>query len=202
MYRTAIALIALVFLGLAGCSVREVAPSTTTPPGPPLAGDLVLAADGVGDVVFGASPEDAIVTFTPVVGAPDGDTGWIDGTSGIYGRCPDDVRVINWGSLALFFGPGEGAGLFAYSYGFAHASAESGVDPRQLGLTTKDRIGLGTALVDLEQRAPNVVVDGDEAIDVWTFAIDPDREPYLRGRLTGPEPQDVVLFIETSTGCE
>lgn len=202
MNRTTIALIALVLLGLAGCSVRAVAPSTTTVEGPLLVADLVLATDGLGEVVFGASPEDTIVTLTPIVGGPDGDTGWIDGTSGIYGRCPGELRVINWGSLALFFGPGEGAGLFAYSYGFAYASAEAGVDPRRLDLTTEDGVGLGTSLVELERLASEVAVDGDPAIDVWTFAIDPTAEPHLRGQLTGPDPQDVVLFIETSTGCQ
>jgi hypothetical protein len=200
--RSVIALILLVLVGPAGCTVRDAAPSTTTLPGPAIVPDLVLRPDGLGEIGFGASPEDTIVALTPISGSPDGDTGWIDGTSGIYGRCPGEVRVINWGSLALFFGPGEGAGFFAYSYGFAYASAEAGVDPRRLDLTTEDGVGLGTSVADLEEFAADVVVDGDPAIDVWTFAIDPTSEPHLRGQLTGRDLQDVVLFIETSTGCE
>lgn len=201
MKRTIIAVVAL-GLAASACSVQDAtAPSTTTTETPPLL-VLTLTSTGLGEVQLGATAEAAIVALTPAVGAPDGDTGWIDGTDGIYGRCPGAIRVINWGSLALFFGPQVDDGLFAYSYGFDYTSAEAGVDPRGLALETAGGVGLGTNVADLSRAAPGVAIEGDPVIDVWTFDIDPAAQPHLRGQVSGPGPTDTVLFIETSTGCE
>lgn len=181
------------------CSITEAVPENTivAPSGAPV--QLTLEPDGLGEVSFGASPEDVIVAFTPAIGGPDGDTGWLEETTGVYGACPPGVRVISWGGLALFFT--MSAGLFAYSYGFDFEDATAGTDDRGLDLRTPSGVGLGTTVAELRRLEPGVVVDGDASIDVWSFALDPGTGPHLRGSVTSPDDTGQVVIIETSDGC-
>ncbi len=184
-----------------GCTITDAEPAETTapPPAAPLV-EFLLEPGGLGELRFGAPPEDAIAELTPVVGAPDGDTSWIDGASSVYGRCPSEVRAVSWGSLVLLFAR-EG-GLFAYSYGFDFDEAIAGSDPRSLQLATASGVGLGSTVAELMEAERHVTITGDEAIDVWSFAIDDAAEPHLRGLVGGPEPTDQVVLIETSTMCQ
>ncbi len=188
-------------LVLVSCSVSSTpgaATSTTDQRG--TAPPVVLEPDGLGAVVLGEPADLVVDELTSLIGSPDDDTDWIDGTSGVFGVCPSPLRVVSWGSLSTFFSGGpDASALFAYSYGFDFGEALAGVDPRGLDLTTAAGIGIGTAVAELDD--PAVVIDGDAAIDVWEFTIDGTADPHLQGQVTGTDDTDTVLFIETSTGC-
>ncbi len=170
--------------------------------GAPIA-DLPLTPDGIGEVALGLDSETVVDQLTPLLGGPSDDTGWLDSGSGIYGNCPIPLRVVSWGSLATFHtgGPANGR-FFAYSYGFDFGQALAGVDGRNLNLTTPEGIGLGSTVAELNRLGLPLTLQGDATIDVWTFAIDSQRNPHLEGQLSGVEDEDTVLFIETSTGCD
>jgi hypothetical protein len=176
--------------------------STVTVDTSPVA-DLPLTADGIGPVALGAEPDQVVAELTAVLGGPSSDTGWLDDGSGVYGSCPLPLRVVSWGSLTTFHTGGPDAGrFFAYSYGFDFAEALAGVDSRNLNLTTPEGIGIGSTVAELRDLDAPLTIAGDETIDVWTFVIDGDTAPHLRGQISGIDPDDTVLFIETSTGCE
>jgi hypothetical protein len=184
-------------------SCADASPESSDIPSPPSSSAVVLGADAVGPVPLGATPDTVVAELTSLFGGPSDDTDWIDGAGGIYGTCPDPVRVIAWGSLTTFHRGGpEAAEFFAYSYGFDFDEAAAGVDPRGLELTTASGVGIGSTVAELRGAEPRVELDGDAVIDVWRFAIDPGRDPHLRGQVTGLDDDDTVLFIETSTGCE
>ncbi len=197
LIRIALLAASSVLVVLAACAASEDAVDAD-----PVA-DLPLAADALGDIVLGMNPDDVLASLSPQLGGPSTDTGWLLEGSGIYGECPTPLRVISWGSLTTFHmgGPLDGT-FFAYSYGFDFEEALSGVDPRNLNIATPDGIGVGSSVADLRALDADVVLDGDAAIDVWTFAIDPHENPHLRGQVSGPDETDTVLFLETSTGCE
>ncbi len=184
---------------VAACSIQDVEPPETTTRPPP-AEALTLGPDGLGPVSLGTDPDTVVEILTPLVGGPGVDTGWTAGGPGIYGDCPGPLRVMAFGSLVTFStgGPTDGR-FFAYSYGFSYEESAAGVDPRGLDLATAEGVGIGSTVADLE--ATGAAVDGTESIGVWTFAIHADGDPHLRGQVTGPDPEDTVLFIETSTGC-
>ncbi|HSF87398.1 MAG TPA: hypothetical protein VLG28_17300 [Acidimicrobiia bacterium] len=181
---------------LAGACSADGAPSTD-----PIA-DLPLLATGLGQVAFGEDPDVVLDVLGALFGGPSTDTDWLESGDGIYGDCPEPLRVISWGSLTTFHTGGpQAATFFAYSYGFDFGEALAGVDSRGLNLTTPDGIGIGSTVAELEARRADVVLDGDASIDVWTFAVEPGQDPHLRGQISGISPTDTVLFIETSTGC-
>lgn len=184
--------------------VALAACGTSSPPADdtaPLA-DLPLLPDSVGPITLGMEPDQVTDELIAVLGGPSSDTDWLPSGSGVYGECPLPLRVVSWGSLAMFFTGGADAGrLFAYSYGFDFDESLAGVDNRDLNLTTPEGIGLDSTVADLRALDIPVTLTGDETIDVWTFAIDESASPHLRGQVTGLGDDDTVLFLETSTGC-
>lgn len=197
-------------LAIAGCST-----ATTDDAAPPTTAlnleDVYLAPDGLGEVLFGASEQEVIDALNPFLGGFDTDSEWIDGRSGIYGSCPEHLRVISWGSLAVFFTPLEGdtprddlesGRFFAYTYGFDYEDALAGVDDRGLDLATIESVGLDSPGSVLDTLDVPVEFAEDPDRDILTFAIEPTEDPHLRGTLAGPDRSDPITFIETSTGCE
>ena len=170
-------------------------------------GDVVLRTDGVAIVDLGADPQSVIGTLTSRFGDPDRDSGWIDPTSAVYGSCPGpELRAVGWGSFfALFVGAGsgdQGSRWLTWTYGFDHAIALGGVDPRELRLRTDAGIGLGSTRRDLRSAHGDQLREtGDDLIDVWSFEIDDGAEARLRGALSGPGPDARVVFIERVPGC-
>lgn len=81
---------------------------------------LLLKADGLGEVGFGLTPEEAISILTPILGSsPKGDSGWKP--SYYTGACPGNAtRVVEWDGLRLLFSNAESSqvpGFFSYQYG-------------------------------------------------------------------------------------
>ena len=113
-------------------------PSTTTTPRPD---GLVLLADGLGPLEFGASPESAIEFLSAALGTPMADSGWTDSFS-VYGTCPgSEVRGVEWPGFLALFGDADDD----YSDGGRHFMAWTvgwfGPDP--FGMKTEDGIGIG-----------------------------------------------------------
>ena len=63
--------------------------------------DLTLTSDDIGPLDFGDEGSAVLGQLVATFGAPDADTGFIQG-SGAFGECPGDtIRVVNWGPLAI-----------------------------------------------------------------------------------------------------
>jgi hypothetical protein len=185
-----------------GCSTNT--PTTTTAESAPLAA-LVLAADGLGDLQLGVGPDVAVADISALFGEPDHDSAWIPSQPNIYGSCPGEtMRAIGWGSLvAIFIDDGEGdlgGWFFTYTYGYDYSENTGGVDPRDLGLTTAEGIGLGSTVASLRTAFPDgLTVGGDEELDVWYFTAE---TAGLRGLLTGASETATVTLIEPIAGCD
>lgn len=77
--------------------------SSTTTTSVPKAAKLVVAADGLGDALFGAEPEQVISYVTAVIGPPSDDSGWIDANTD-FPACPgNELRIVRWDDLRLLF---------------------------------------------------------------------------------------------------
>ena len=197
--RTLITALAIALL-MVGCAT-ETEPTTTVPA--PLA-TLVLTPDGLGDVLFGLDPDTVIDSISDLFGGPDLDSEWIPAEPNEYGSCPgDSMRAIGWGSLVMvFIDEAEsdlGGYLYSYTYGYDYGENMGGIDPRGLGLTTAAGIGIGSTLAELRSAyGSDVVVEGDTALDVWSFAAETTG---FRGLLSGGSDTDTVTLIEPLEGC-
>lgn len=66
---------------------------------------LVLQANGLEVLTFGASPEAVIPRLTSMIGTPTKDTGWIKSSEYSGPLCPGEkIRVVEWNRLRAYFG--------------------------------------------------------------------------------------------------
>lgn len=194
-----LSLAVMLALAAAACSADEAEPSDAAP-----LVDLDLAPDGLGDVAFGLDPDTVVADISARVGGPDHDTDWIPAESNIYGSCPGQrMRAIGWGSLVtIFIDDGEselGGWFFTYTYGYDYSLNMGGIDSRDLALMTPAGLSLGSTVAELTAAYPDVVIDGDAALDVWSFQTD---AAGFRGLLSGDTDTDTVTLIEPLTGCD
>ncbi|MCP4308003.1 MAG: hypothetical protein GY788_24650 [bacterium] len=186
---------------LAGCATSEPA-ATTSMPAPLVS--LQLGEDGLGDVLLGSPPETVVADISALYGEPDLDSDWIASEPNIYGSCPgDQMRAIGWGSLlTIFVKDGNedlGGRFFTYTYGYDYTQNVGGVDPRGLGLSTSEGIGIGSTVADLEAAyLGSAAIAGDVELDVWSFQID---DSTIGGLLDGPDAASTVTLIELADGC-
>jgi hypothetical protein len=173
----------------------------------------VLSPGGIGPTAIGDQEEEVIAALTELLGSPDKDSGWIASRSEVYGSCPGaEVRAVGWGSFyailsydgGLSNDGGAGSGtLSSWTYGFDHDTSLAGVDPWELGLATAEGIGIGSSLAEVRQAYGDRLTEvGNVDVDVWGFSIDGDDPAHLAGRLSGPEADDRVTFLERVPGCE
>jgi len=193
----------LIAIAASAASCSTTTPTTTTTVPPPLA-TLELGADGLGDVVFGLSPDDVITDITALYGSPDHDSDWIPSADNIYGACPGDtMRAIGWGSLLTVFIDDRtsdlGGWFYTWTYGYDYSTNTGGTDPRELSLRTADGIGLGTTISDLEAAwGEDLTITGNVELDVWSFVSEANG---LRGLLSGGTAEDTVTLLEPTVGC-
>ena len=191
----------VVALALSGCSSLD--PSATTLDVAPLA-DIRLEQDGLGDILLGVPPEAVVADVSALFGEPDLDSDWVRSEPNIYGTCPGaEMRAIGWGSLVTIFVRDDadelGGRFYTYTYGYDYQGNTGGVDPRGLDLKTADGIGLGSTVTELTSAfGEDLIVDGDEALDVWSFRVEGSE---MTGLLSGPAESDSVTLIELATGC-
>lgn len=179
-------------------TTTTTATTTTTLPG---FGAMVLRADGVGTVPFGATPDEAVAAATAALGPPSADSGWIDAFS-VYGTCPPPlVRGVEWGGSDGWFGfvllftqaatthrPEGGEHFFGYYY-------VDGDDP--FGLGTPENIFIGSTLAETVAAYPTLWIGSDDFGISWIVDDDPGDDSALYGSASGETPSD---FIETING--
>ena len=173
--------------------------TTTTPPTtePLPVRELVLRDDGIGAATFGAEPDGVIEYVSTLLGAPTGDTGWIDPFT--FALCPgNEVRRVEWGVLSLLFSDDTPVSsgrrhFFAYEYGL---DGQIGEEPQ--GLRTEGCSGRGSRVVDLRAEFPEVSVNqGEEGLFPSSFYVSDN----FRGLLTGVNDDDLVTVIFGGYGC-
>jgi hypothetical protein len=136
--------------------------STTSTTTLPAAARLVLGPDGIGDALFGADPGQVVSYVTSVLGAPTGDSDWVNATSD-FPECPgDDLRVVRWQDLSLLF-----ADVSPAAEARRHFSGYVLGPPRRpavapAGMLTAQRIGVGSTVGELRFTHPDVVLWVDE----------------------------------------
>jgi hypothetical protein len=192
----------------AGCSISTVT-TTSQPPttiAPPL-GRVMLTPSGLGIVGWGDASEAVTEELTARFGAPDRDSGFIDPDS-IYGECPGTrLQAIGWGTFVALFTDTAAAsgelGFYAWTYGFDLETTVGGVDPRELGLTTAEGVGVGSTRESLRKAYGDRLSETEDLeLEVWGFAVMFGPGSGYRGLLSGPEPDAIVLFIESLPGCD
>jgi len=175
------------------------ATTTTTPPTtePLPVRELLLSDQGVGAATFGADPDGVIEYVSSLLGAPTGDTGWIDPFT--FALCPgNEVRRVEWGVLSLLFSDDTPVSsgrrhFFAYEYGL---DGQIGEEPQ--GLRTQGGTGRGSRVVDLRAEFPQVSVNaGEEGLFPSSFYVSDN----FRGLLTGVNDDDLVTVIFGGYGC-
>jgi len=180
---------------------------TIVPPEP-----VIISGSGVGPVEIGDPAAAAIDELTGLIGGPNDDSSWIGADSELYGRCPaQQLRAVGWGSLYLFFTADEKVTsenehtvgqFFTYSYGFDFSRNEGGTDPRELALTTAAGIGLGSTRSDLRLAYGDDLAERYDAVsDTWTWEVDAAEPTFMRGLLSGADPDATVVLIERAPGC-
>jgi hypothetical protein len=172
--------------------------TTTTTTISPVVRELVLRLDGIGQAAFGADPDGVIEYVQSLLGAPTGDTGWVDPSS--FALCPgNEVRRVEWGVLSLLFSDDTPVAFgrrhfFAWEYG---REDQLGAEPQ--GLATSGGTTLGSRVVDLRAEFPDVAVNPGED----DAAIPPNfyLNDNFRGLLTGDADDDVVTVMFGGYGC-
>ncbi len=167
---------------------------------------LLLEADGIGAVDFGADPDTAIAYATAALGPPKRDSGWIDSFS-VYGTCPGPVvRGVEWGGPADWYGfvllftqaatsyqPAGVPHLFGYYY-------IDGTDPAGLG--TPEGIFIGSSVADAQAAYPTLQLFDDEIFGTtWRVDDDPSDDAILYGSTSGTDPADIIETINGGVTC-
>jgi hypothetical protein len=168
--------------------------------------DLVLRADGIGSLRFGATPDETIALAGAALGPPIADSGWIDAFS-VYGTCPPPVvRGVEWGGSDGRFGfvllftqaatshrPEGGEHFFGYYY-------LDGDDP--FGLGTPEGVFIGTTVVEAAVAYPTWSIGDDDFFGTtWIVDDDPGDDALLYGSATGEGPDALIETINGGVTC-
>jgi len=115
---------------------------------------LSLGANGLGVINFGASPEQVVQQLTALFGSPTKDTGWTNSFS-TYGTCPgNQIRVVEWNRLRVFFGdtPFGTQKFFQYEYTGRDTINQTPI------ITTNKGVTLGTSKSQVQALYPQAQI--------------------------------------------
>lgn len=181
-------------------SAPTTAPPSSIAPGEPLtAADIILTADGIGPLSFGAESDVVLGRLVATFGAPDEDTGAVVAADGSSGLCPGSVvRSVRWGSLTTHHQIGsEGASFFA-----SYRVSASGDPDVAAGVATLSGLSLG----DSVDRLQSTYASFD--LRFTQLGPDPGYELYgddegllLWGTLSSDDPDGTVLSINSPRRC-
>lgn len=170
-------------------------PTTTTTLAP-----LVLEADGLGPVEFGATPEEAIAEVTARLGPASSDSGWVN-SRGTFGTCPGNLtRVVRWESLRLFFSDGPtdfGEDVYHFFY-YSQSSVETDV---VIALRTAAGIGIASTVEELTDAYGNRLTIESTSPFGATFSVADGGPGLLSGTLTESVPEGQVTSLAGGFGC-
>jgi peptidoglycan hydrolase-like protein with peptidoglycan-binding domain len=166
---------------------------------------VVLRADGLGVVDFGAEPDGAIGTVrSALLGAsPNVDSDWvtIDNLSNEFGVCRQgttQVRSVAIDNLTMFFTDAGTSFAEAGTRHFAGFIAEDGVFPFQ----TSRRVGVGDTLAQVlvAHEDATVAAGFTGGIDAY-LSSPPGSDEWLRLTATAAsDPSDTEAIVDVVTG--
>lgn len=175
------------------------ATTTTTVPDPRSL--LVLEPDGLGEVPFGMETSEALARLRELLGDPDEDTGWIPSFSA-FGTCPgNEVRVVRWRTLEVFFSDGPtdwGPAGVRHFFSYSNSAL---VDAPVLDLATREGLRIGSTVGDVRAFYGDDAVIADDPFFPPSFQYDVPGAGFLWGLVSGGEPTDVVQSIAGGFGC-
>ncbi len=181
----------------AGTTTTVLPAGPTSTFGPVPVDGLHLAADGLGDALFGDGADEVLAAMQAMLGPPSSDTGWVDPVD--LGRvCPGtEVRLVAWGDLSLFFADDSLAAsgvrhFAAYNYGEAF-----GPTIMPAGLTTFAGVGMGASLQQLEAAYPAGAYGPGDELSGPVFLI----EDGLFAHLEDQGGAQVVTAYVGGFGC-
>jgi hypothetical protein len=195
-----VVLAVMVAVAVGGCAGNGRSGASSVPTAPP---SLILRPDGIGPYRIGDPADVVIDGLSSDIGGWDVDSLDEDSTVQVPVCDPSGTRMVAWGNLVLLFsGPPTAETLTTWTYGFDPVTGNA-IDVRGLDLRTDDGIGLGTPRTDVERiLTGRLVIEDDLAIDVSTFAIDPDDARHLVGRFASADPDAGVQTLSSAPGCD
>lgn len=176
--------------------------TSTTSTVAPVVG-LELSSTGLGDALFGAGVDGVLAYVESILGEPTSDTGWVDPVVTGSACMGNEVRLVTWHDLSLFFSDEslEATGFrhFAsFTYGPA-AGAE--LVPNGLRTVLADGVSAGVAVGDsvraLLEAHPGTLLAPEDEMSGPSFFI----EEGLTGFLTGVGANDRITSFVGGFGC-
>lgn len=139
---------------------------------PVSAPSIVLEENGLGIVAFGASPDEALAALGVQLGAPTYDSGWISSFSP-YGTCPgQEIRVLEWNRLRVFFGDTTFGTQKFFQWTYAAYEGE----PAWPELATREGVTLGSTAEALVAAYPNATLEQTVEEGLKLFMVAPVGE--------------------------
>ena len=184
--------------GVSGTTLID--PNEATP-----RGGLVLGADGLGVIDFGATPEDTFAAVAAALGRePDTDTNWIDAFAA-FGTCPGTVvRALTWGDLMVIAGDAESelvAPGTRHFYSYRYRLGRQGPE----GLVTEEGVGLESTVAELEAAYGDAVVlfPLETVLGGPRYEVNPipGNDILLSGIVSAATSDGLVLWIDGGVGC-
>ena len=169
-------------------STTEAPTTTTELPG----ASVPLRFDGLGDLRFGVTPEDAISYLTGILGNPTADSNWVNAAA--IGCEGSEARTVFFDDLRLTFGdesdisPGR-RHFFTWSFG-----PPAGLAPKPEGMATQLGVTIGTSVADILKAYPNAHLSGG---DDASAELSEDLVVFL----TSIAPSGVVTKLVGGTPC-
>lgn len=152
---------------------------------------LQLESDGLGSLKFGATEEDVLTTFNRALGTSTADTGWTSSFSA-YGTCPgNQIRVVEWNRLRVFFGDTKFGTKKFFQYEYTDRNATS---PIPL-ITTAVGLTLNMTKAELLTLYPNV------KITPWTENYEQIERFAIDDSLQGTIKDGKVFWINSGVQC-
>ncbi|MFT4773366.1 MAG: hypothetical protein ACI83Y_000775 [Candidatus Azotimanducaceae bacterium] len=165
---------------------------------------LRLSDDGIGAAVFTGEPEGVIAYLTSFIGAPTGDTGWVDPFE-ISACSGSELRIVSWGALQLTFGDVSKVlqgrrHFFSYRYGLYSfdGGAAAQLDATPTGLLTVEHVGLGTPIIEVESAYRGLMLNPADDFVPPNFVVNDN----FRGFVAGLADDSPVVQLIGGPSCE
>lgn len=171
--------------------VIDTTPAAATTTAPTGKISLVLESNGLGGIQFGATEGDVLQTYTRALGTPTKDTGWTSSFSS-YGTCPgNEIRVVEWNRLRVFFGDTKFGVKKFFQYEYTDRDATSSVPL----ITTQEGLTLNMTKAELLSLYPNV------KITPWTENYEQIERFAIDDSLQGTIKDGKVFWINAGVQC-
>ena len=164
---------------------------------------LRLSDDGIGAAAFTSEPEGVIAYLSSFIGAPTGDTGWVDPFA-ISACSGSELRIVSWGGLELTFGDVSKVlqgrrHFFSYVYGqYSFDSvAAAQLDATPPGLLTVEGIGLGAPIIEVEFAYPGLTLNPADDFVPPNFVVNDN----FRGFVAGLADESPVVQLIGGPNC-